>query len=225
MQQMWQPELETLPRPQIEALQLKRIRETVARVHERVPFYKERLDAAGVRPDQINSFGDFRRIPFTVKEDFRRNYPFGLLAVPRREVVRVHASSGTTGKSTVVGYTRKDLEMWSDMVARFLVMAGVTQDSVVQVAFGYGLFTGGFGLHYGAERVGATVVPAASGNTRRRLARRRALQHVAHIIKAVLQCAGKVGVPWADTRHGDRALRPFGGARRKFRRLLCAEWL
>ncbi len=169
MQEMWQPEMETMPRERLDALQLKRIRETVARVYERVPFYKERLDAAGIRPEQIRSFDDFRRIPFTVKDDFRRNYPFALLAVPRREVVRLHASSGTTGKATVVSYTRKDLELWSEMVARFLVMAGVTQDSVVQVAFGYGLFTGGFGLHYGAERIGATVVPAASGNTRRHI--------------------------------------------------------
>jgi phenylacetate-CoA ligase len=166
---MWQPTFESMAPAALRTLQLERLRETVGRVYERVPFYRARLDAAGVKPTDLRALEDLRRVPFTVKEDFRQNYPFGLLAVPRREVVRVHASSGTTGKSTVVGYTKRDLEMWSDVVARFLAMAGVTEDSVCQVAFGYGLFTGGFGLHYGIERIGATVVPAASGHTRRHI--------------------------------------------------------
>ena len=158
-----------MPVAQRRALQLDRLRETAQRAYDRIPFYRARLDGAGVRPSDLKSLEDARDIPFTVKDDFRQNYPFGLLAVPRREVIRVHASSGTTGKSTIVAYTRKDLEIWSDLVARVLVMAGVSQDSVVQVAFGYGLFTGGLGLHYGIERVGAMAVPAAAGNTRRHL--------------------------------------------------------
>ncbi len=166
---MWQPTLECMPLPQRRALQTQRLRDIVRRVYECVPFYRARLDAAGLRPDDIRSLDDLPRIPFTVKDDFRQNYPFGLLAVPRRDVVRLHASSGTTGRATVVGYTRADLEIWADVVARFLVMAGVSEDSVCQVAFGYGLFTGGFGLHYGIERIGALVVPAASGHTRRHI--------------------------------------------------------
>jgi len=166
---MWDPEREAMPVDRLRALQLERLRDTVARAYEHVPFYRRKLDNAGVSPDDIRSLDDVRRIPFTVKDDFRENYPFGLLAVPRRDIVRVHASSGTTGKSTVVSYTRRDLETWADLIARILAMAGVDADSTVQVAFGYGLFTGGFGLHYGIERVGATVVPAAAGNTRRHL--------------------------------------------------------
>ena len=166
---IWQPEFECLPRSDLEALQLERLRDTVHRSYERVPFYREVMDERGVTPADIRSLDDLHLLPFTDKESFRRTYPYGLFAVPRREVVRVHASSGTTGTPTVVGYTRKDLETWSDLVARFLVAAGVSDESVVQVAFGYGLFTGGFGLHYGVERVGALVVPASSGNTRRHL--------------------------------------------------------
>jgi len=167
--EMWSPDYEAMPRDRIEALQIERLRRTVERVYKHVPFYKAKLDRAGVSPDDIETLDDVRRIPFTVKDDFRENYPLGLLAVPQREVVRLHASSGTTGKPTIVAYTRRDLEIWADLVARILAMAGVNQDSVVQVAFSYGLFTGGFGLHYGIERIGATVVPAAAGNTRRHL--------------------------------------------------------
>jgi phenylacetate-CoA ligase len=158
-----------MPLPELRALQLERLRQTAGRAYERVPFYRKQFDEAGLKPDDLQSLDDLRRVPFTVKDDFRRNYPYDLLAVDRSRVVRVHASSGTTGKATVVSYTQRDLEIWADLVARFLVMAGVTQDSVVQVAFGYGLFTGGFGLHYGIERAGATVVPASSGNTRRHI--------------------------------------------------------
>ncbi|MGD2173811.1 MAG: phenylacetate--CoA ligase [Candidatus Brocadiaceae bacterium] len=166
---MWDPQHESMPREDLLALQFERLRNTIARAYAHVPLYREKMDEAGVAPDQIRSRDDIRRLPFTVKDDFRDNYPYGLLAVPRRDVVRVHASSGTTGKPTVVAYTRRDLETWADLVARILAMAGVRQDSVVQVAFGYGLFTGGFGLHYGIERIGAQVIPAAAGNTRRHL--------------------------------------------------------
>ena len=166
---VWQPEFECMPAGDLEALQLERLKETVRRSYERVPFYREAMEERGITPADIRSLDDLRLLPFTDKETFRRTYPYGLFAVPRRDLVRVHASSGTTGTPTLVGYTRRDLETWSDLVARFLVAAGVTRESVVQVAFGYGLFTGGFGLHYGIERVGALVVPASSGNTRRHL--------------------------------------------------------
>src|SRR3990172_2545888 len=156
---------ETLDRGSLARLQLERLRSLVGRIARDVPFYREQL--SGVAPDDVDSLEALSGLPFTDKKTLRDNYPFGLLAVPRREVVRIHASSGTTGKPTVVAYTRKDLETWADVVARFLVMAGVNAESVCQVAFGYGLFTGGFGLHYGIERTGAMVVPAASGNTRR----------------------------------------------------------
>lgn len=178
---IWQPKYETLPHEELRVLQAERLRAVVARVHACVPLYRERLDAAGVSPADIRSLDDVRRLPFTVKDDFRAAYPFGLLAVPRRDIVRVHASSGTTGKATVVAYTRNDLAVWSDLVARILSMAGVTDESTVQVSFGYGLFTGGFGLHYGIERVGAAVVPASSGNTERQIQLIRDLD-VTHIV-------------------------------------------
>lgn len=166
---MWDHQYEAMPREQLQALQLERLRNTVARVYAHVPCYRRKMVAAGVEPDDVRALQDVSRLPFTVKDDFRENYPYGLFAVPRREVVRIHASSGTTGKATVVGYTRRDLQTWANLVARVLAMAGVRQNSVVQVAFSYGLFTGGFGLHYGIERIGAQVIPAAAGNTRRHL--------------------------------------------------------
>jgi len=166
---LWDPQHEAMPRDQLRALQFERLQNTLRRAYAHVPFYREMLDREGIAPDSIETLEDIRRIPFTVKEDFRRNYPFGFLAVPRREVVRVHASSGTTGTPTVVSYTQRDLETWAELVARVLAMAGVTSSSTVQVAFGYGLFTGGFGLHYGIERTGATVIPAAAGNTKRHM--------------------------------------------------------
>jgi len=159
---------ETLPRADLAALQLSRLRETVARCAG-VPFYREAFAAAGVSPDDVRSLDDLRRLPFTVKDDLRRHYPLGLLAVPRAQVARVHGSSGTTGRPTFVAYTRRDLETWSGLVARFLVAGGVRAGHTVHVAFGYGLFTGGFGLHQGIERVGAAVVPAAGGNTPRQV--------------------------------------------------------
>jgi phenylacetate-CoA ligase len=166
---IWNPEFECLPVEAIRALQLMRLIKTVQRVENAVPFYQERLKSAGVRSDAIRSLDDVRRIPFTTKEDLRQHYPYGLLAAPFRDVVRIHASSGTTGKPTVVPYSRKDLDTWSELVARFLVAGGVSEHDVIQIAFGYGLFTGGFGLHYGVEKVGAAVIPISSGNTERQI--------------------------------------------------------
>ncbi|WP_258358741.1 phenylacetate--CoA ligase family protein [Moorella sulfitireducens] len=166
---IWDLANECRSRADMEALQLARLQETVARVYERVPFYRQAMETKGIRPSDIRTLADIRLLPMTTKEDFRQNYPYGLFAVPLKEVVRLHASSGTTGKPIVVGYTRRDLETWTELVARLATMAGVTAEDVVQVVFGYGLFTGGFGLHYGLERVGATVVPAASGNSRRQI--------------------------------------------------------
>jgi phenylacetate-CoA ligase len=164
---IWDP-AETLPREELHALQGRRLGETVARAAN-VPFYREALAKAGVDARSIRSADDVRRLPFTVKDDLRRNYPLGLLAVPRAEIARVHGSSGTTGRATFVAYTKRDLETWSGLVARFLVAGGLRAEHLVHVAFGYGLFTGGFGLHYGIERVGAGVVPAAGGNTPRQV--------------------------------------------------------
>ncbi len=162
---MWNKETETMARDDMRQLQLARLKETVKRVYENVPFYKKRLDKAGLTHESINTLDDLRRIPFTVKDDLRDNYPFGLFAAPMKEIVRIHASSGTTGKPTTVGYTRGDLEMWSECVARIAAMAGAGQDDIAQIAFGYGLFTGAFGLHYGLEKIGAAVIPMSSGNT------------------------------------------------------------
>jgi phenylacetate-CoA ligase len=165
----WEPDKECMGREELEQLQLERLQATINRVYAHVPFYRRKLDEAGVAPEDVLSLPDLSRLPFTSKADLRDNYPYGLFAVPMREVVRVHASSGTTGTSTVVGYTRNDIRTWSNLVARVLTMGGVTKDDVVQIAFGYGLFTGGFGLHYGAERVGASVIPISSGNTDRQI--------------------------------------------------------
>jgi phenylacetate-CoA ligase len=154
---------------ELRALQLDRLRDTVERVYEHVPHYRRAFDAAGVRPADLQSLADLARFPFTGKEDLRANYPFGLFAVPREEVVRVHASSGTTGRPTVVGYTQRDLDTWSDLVARSLEAAGVRRGDVVHIAYGYGLFTGGLGCHYGAERLGCTVVPVSGGMTERQV--------------------------------------------------------
>ena len=166
---IWDPSNETMPRSRLADLQNERLVAVVKRVYDKVPFYRDRFTSAGLTPSDIKSVADLQKIPFTTKEDFRSQYPFGLLAVPKRDVVRIHCSSGTTGKPTVVGYTRKDLDTWSGLVARFLAAAGVTADDTAQIAFGYGLFTGGFGLHYGLEKIGATIVPASSGFTERQL--------------------------------------------------------
>ena len=166
---IFSPKYETIAREDLAALQLRRLQDTVMRAYYRVPLYRRKMDALGVTPDSIRSLDDLRRLPFTVKNDFRDNYPFGLFAVPRQEIVRIHASSGTTGKPTVVGYTRKDLDTWTECVARIATAAGVSDRDTVQIAFGYGLFTGGFGLHYGCELCGASVIPASSGNTARQI--------------------------------------------------------
>ena len=165
----WDKERETMPRPKLEALQLARLQTKVREVYERVPFYRQEIRKRGLTPDSIRSLEDIRKLPLTSKADFRDNYPYGLFAVPRSEVVRVHASSGTTGKPTVVGYTRGDVELWADLMARALVCGGVTPSDVVQNAYGYGLFTGGLGIHYGAERVGCTVIPMSGGNVKRQI--------------------------------------------------------
>jgi phenylacetate-CoA ligase len=158
-----------MERAEIRSLQLERLQKMVERVYHQVPFYHRKFDEAGVKPGDIKSLEDLSRLPFTIKNDLRDNYPFGMLAVPMKEIVRIHSSSGTTGIPTVVGYTKKDLETWSNIVARFVTAAGVTSEDIVQISFGYGLFTGGFGLHYGMERVGATVIPVSSGNTERQI--------------------------------------------------------
>jgi len=156
-------------RSQLQELQLKRLKQQVDRVNRNVPFYQRAFRRQGVTPDDIETLNDLTRLPFTSKSDFRDNYPYGLLAVPMEQVVRIHASSGTTGKQIVAAYTRRDIETWSDIIAQGLAMSGVTKGDVVQNAQGYGLFTGGLGFHYGAERLGAAVIPTATGNTKRQL--------------------------------------------------------
>ena len=165
---VWDP-VETISRDAMAALQTARLRNCVARVAANVPLYREKLAAASIVPEDMRSPEDLARLPFTVKQDLRDNYPYGLFAVPMDEVVRLHASSGTTGKMTVVGYTASDIAMWADLAARALSIAGVGRSDVIHVAYGYGLFTGGLGLHYGGERLGATVVPVSAGNTRRQV--------------------------------------------------------
>lgn len=165
----WQPKMELMERSELEELQLRRLKDTVGRAYNSVPFYHQQMKALGIDPSQINSLQDLQRLPTTRKADLRENYPFGLFATPPDEVVRVHASSGTTGKPTVVGYTRKDIETWSDLMARDFVMVGVTKQDIFQNAVNYGFFTGGLGVHYGIERMGAMAVPSGVGNTERQL--------------------------------------------------------
>ena len=165
----YQPDIETMSREDLEALQLERLQALVKRVYQKIPFYKESFDKAGINPEDIKSLADLTKLPFTVKQDMRDAYPFGLFAVPRKDVVRVHCSSGTTGTATVVGYTQQDLENWGDGVARALYGAGCGPDSTLQIAYGYGLFTGGLGAHNGGERAGCTVLPMSTGNTKRQV--------------------------------------------------------
>jgi phenylacetate-CoA ligase len=166
---IWDEEFETLPREALEALQLKRLAATAERVYATVPFYRKRFDEQGVRPSDIKSLKDLRRLPFTTKLDLRDNYPFGLFAVPMEQVVRIHASSGTTGKPTVVGYTRRDINSWAELMARSLAAAGGHRNDIIHNAYGYGLFTGGLGVHYGAEKLGASVIPISGGNSKRQI--------------------------------------------------------
>ncbi len=166
---IWNEEFETLPREALQALQGKRLKSLVERVYSAVPYYREKMDGAGVSPDDIQDLESLRNLPFTDKEDLRKNYPFGLFTVPLDNVIRIHASSGTTGKPVVVGYTRKDIDTWAELMARTLACGDTRQGDVVHNAYGYGLFTGGLGAHYGAEKLGATVIPISGGNTKRQI--------------------------------------------------------
>lgn len=166
---IWNEFIETADRDKLKEIQNERFIKMIERMYYNVPFYRKKLTEAGIEPRDIKSIDQLKDLPFTVKDDLRDNYPFGLFTVPQSEIVRLHASSGTTGKPTVVGYTKNDLQLWSEVVARSLTMAGVTKDDIIQVAYGYGLFTGGLGVHYGAEKVGASVIPISGGNTKKQL--------------------------------------------------------
>lgn len=168
-QNYFNPEMELASRDYLHAIQSAKLIKMVERCYNNVPFYKKKFDEAGILPGDIKSIDDITKLPFTVKQDLRDNYPFGLFAVPREELTRVHASSGTTGKQTVVGYTRHDIDVWSDGVARALTAAGAVKNDYIHVSYGYGLFTGGLGIHYGAEKLGATAIPVSSGNTSRQI--------------------------------------------------------
>ena len=166
---IWNKEMECADRETMRALQLKKLKETVKYEYDNVPYYREKMDKAGVKPEDIQTLEDIRKLPFITKEDIAANYPTGLFAKPMEEIVRIHASSGTTGKPKIAGYTRNDLEMWGECVARAMASAGQDSKSVIQVAYGYGLFTGGLGAHIGAETIGATVLPMSSGNTKKQI--------------------------------------------------------
>ena len=165
---IWSKE-ETLSRQEIEAIQLERLKETVFRVYEKVEPYRKKMDALGIKPQDIKSLKDLSKLPFVTKQDLRDYYPFGLFAVPKNQLIRIHASSGTTGKPTVVGYTQADLDVWTECVSRIACMGGATADDVAQICFGYGMFTGALGLHYGLEKVGATIVPSSTGNSEKQI--------------------------------------------------------
>ena len=165
---IWSKE-ECLSREEMEGLQLARLQETVARVYEKVPYYRAKMQEKGITPQDIQSLADLQKLPFTTKQDMRDTYPFGLFAVPQQELVRIHASSGTTGKPTVVGYTRGDLDVWTDCVSRIACMGGATEKDVAQICFGYGMFTGALGLHYGLEKIGAAIVPSSTGNSEKQI--------------------------------------------------------
>ncbi len=166
---IWDEEFETLSREALEALQLKRLVATLERVYATVPFYRKKFDEAKLKPADIQSLKDLQRLPFTNKSDLRDNYPYGLFTVPLEQVVRIHASSGTTGKPTVVGYTRRDINTWAELMARSLAAGGTTKTDIIHNSYGYGLFTGGLGVHYGAEKLGASVIPMSGGNTKRQV--------------------------------------------------------
>ena len=189
----WEPDKECMAREDLEQLQLERLQSTLYRVGTHVPFYRKKFEELKFNYDNVRSLDDLRRLPFTVKQDLRDNYPYGLFAVPLRDVVRVHSSSGTSGQATVVGYTRNDIKTWSNLVARVITAAGVTKNDVIQIAFGYGLFTGGFGLHYGAELVGTSVIPISSGNTKRQI------QIMKDFKTTALVCTPSYALVMADT--------------------------
>lgn len=162
-------DFETMPREGIEAIQLRRLKATLERVYVTVPFYKKAFDKAGIKPADVKSLDDLKRLPFTNKQDLRDNYPYEMFAVPMENIVRIHASSGTTGKPTVVGYTKRDIDTWAGLMARSFAAAGATKGDIIHNAFGYGLFTGGIGAHYGGEKLGASVIPVSGGNTKRQI--------------------------------------------------------
>ncbi len=161
--------VETLERKEIEKIQLERLKETVDRVYKNVPAYRKKMDDIGVKPEDVKTLKDLQKLPFVTKQDMRDNYPFGLFAVPKEKLVRIHASSGTTGKPTVVGYTQNDLDMWTECVSRIACMGGATEKDVAQICFGYGMFTGALGLHFGLENIGATVIPSSTGNSEKQI--------------------------------------------------------
>ncbi len=219
---IWEPQCECMDRAELEQLQLERLEATLTRVMRHVPFYRKRFEELGFDPDDFRSLDDLRRLPFTTKEDLRGNHPYGLFAVPLRDVVRVHASSGTTGLSTAVGYTRNDMRTWSTLTARVLVAGGVTKDDVVQIGFDYGLFTGAFGLHQGAERLGASVVPVSSASARRQVGimrdyRTTALvttpSHALNIADAMIEMG--VSPSALSLRHGLFGAEPWSESMRK----------
>ena len=189
---IWNKKIECMNANDMHALQSERLKKLVNRVYNHVPFYRKRMNDAGVKPSDIQSIDDIVKLPFTYKTDLRDNYPFNLFAVPLQEIVRVHASSGTTGKPTTVGYTKADIDNWKEVVSRCLTMAGVGKDDIMQVSYGYGLFTGGLGVHYGAENVGCTVVPISGGNTRRQL------QLMSDFGSTVLACTPSYALHLAD---------------------------
>jgi len=191
---VFQPEYEAMPRAELELLQLERLKALLVRVYENVPTYREKYDAAGFDPRSVESLADLAKVPFTVKDDLRSAYPYGMFAVPLREIVRVHSSSGTTGQISVVGYTRGDIDRWADdLMARTFAAAGATADDVVQVTYGYGLFTGGLGAHYGSERLGALTIPISGGNTKRQV------QVLADFGVTVLACTPSYALLIAET--------------------------
>jgi len=182
-----------MPRAELEALQLERLKALLVRVYENVPTYRSKYDAAGFDPRSVTSLDDLSRVPFTVKDDLRAAYPYGMFAVPLRDIVRVHSSSGTTGQISVVGYTKDDIDRWSDLMARTFAAAGATADDIVQVTYGYGLFTGGLGAHYGSERLGALTIPLSGGNTKRQV------QILADFGTTVLACTPSYALLIAET--------------------------
>jgi phenylacetate-CoA ligase len=189
---IWNKEIECMGREEMRALQSERLKQLVNRVYANVEFYRKRMDEMGVKPSDIQSIDDIVKLPFTYKTDLRDHYPFNLFAVPMKEIVRVHASSGTTGKPTTVGYTKNDIENWREVLARCLTMAGISSDDVMQISYGYGLFTGGLGVHYGAETVGCAVIPISGGNTRRQL------QLMSDFGSTVLACTPSYALHLAD---------------------------
>jgi phenylacetate-CoA ligase len=195
---IWNEKIECMSRTEMHTLQSERLIELVNRVYNNVAFYRNKMDKMGLKPSDIHSIDDISKLPFTYKNDLRDHYPFGLFAVPMKQIVRVHASSGTTGKPTTVGYTKTDIENWREMLARCLTMAGVSSEDIMQISYGYGLFTGGMGVHYGAERVGCSVIPISGGNTRRQL------QLMSDFGSTVLACTPSYALHLAD------ALKEFG---------------